>query len=176
MRMLALERLDPLEPAHDGARLVQAYGSWLHAKERALRCTPSTHGRLRREMCQLPRGLLAGAEQLRVELAQQRAPVAVLEHRDERAANDIGRGLAELLGVGLVQKHGGAHRGSPCAVAVAERRIERVPKLLTAERVVLEERQLPPVERVAEPRVAVGERELRDEPRRDLCSERIEAR
>src|SRR5207245_3502325 len=77
---------------------------------------------------------------------------------------------------GLAEQRGGAHAGGPGPVAVTERGLERVAELLGAERVVLEERELPAVERVAEPCVVVGEREQRAQLDGDGGAEGVEPR
>src|SRR5579862_3931094 len=100
---------------------------------------------LERDLCQDRRVFRTRAEQLPVELAQQCSAVAVLEDRHERAPHQVRRRRAELLCVGLVEECRRTHRRRPHAVAGAERGIERVPELLAAERIVLEERELPPV-------------------------------
>ena len=122
-------------------------------------------------LCRLARALLeirdraGGTEQRLVELADERAPVVVQENRDEQATHELAGRLAQLRGeVGalrrrLAEQRGAAHRRGPRAVAVAERGLERMAELLAAERIGLEERELPAVERVAEARVVVRDGE-----------------
>src|SRR5947209_20451771 len=100
------------------------------------------------------------------------------EHGDEESPHEVGARIARrvdelrtLLG-GLAEERGCAHPGSPGALAVPERRVERMAELLAAERIVLEERQLPAVERIAELRILVCEREHRPQLLRDRRRER----
>src|SRR5664279_4891613 len=116
----------------------------------------------RAQLCDA-RGFRADAEQRVVELAQELAAIAVQEHGDEHPADEVERRLAEALDeIGallrrLAEQCGGAHARGPGAVAVAERGAQGLPQLLGPKRIVLEERELPAVERVAEPGVVVGE-------------------
>ena len=108
----------------------------------------------------------AQAEQRAVELAHERRTVAVHQHRDEQPSHELGRRRVEALDeVGallrrLAEQRSRAHARGVQPLAVAERRVESLLQLLAAERVVLEERELPAVERVSERDVVVGEREL----------------
>ena len=73
--------------------------------------------------------------------------------RGERAQRRVDR--AALL-AGVAEEHGG-----PQLPRLAEQAGERAAQLLGAERLVLEERELPAVERLGERRVRVGERRAR---------------
>src|SRR5260221_1524178 len=88
-------------------------------------------------------GLRAQAEQRLVELAQELRAVAVQQHRDEHAADEVERRLAEAVDEvgaflrGLPEQRRGAHARGPRSVAVADRGRECLPQLLAAERVIL---------------------------------------
>ncbi len=108
------------------------------------------------------------AEEHLVEVADERAAVFVQEHGDEQAADQLAASASRSFSAssarscrGLAEQGGAAHRRRPGAVAVPERGVERVAQLLAAERLGLEERQLPAVERLAELRVVVGDAEPR---------------
>ena len=83
------------------------------------------------------------------------------EESDEQAAQQLTARRPQLLReVGALcrrraEQGGAAHGGSPGSVALAERGLERMAELLAAERLGLEERQLPAVESVTEARVVV---------------------
>src|SRR5207248_4649122 len=104
------------------------------------------------------------AEQRLVESAHERRTVTVHERLDERAADDVAPGplgpeAGDELGPlvpALAQQDGGAHAGRPDAVRAAEQRDERLAQLFRAKRLRLEERKLPPVERLRELRIFVG--------------------
>src|SRR5215218_6675854 len=80
-----------------------------------------------------------------------------LQPREDRGA--LGRRLAE--------EHRRTHRGSPVAVASAQQKRERLAQLFRAKRVRLEERELPPIEGLAELEVLV----CREEPAAQLGGE-----
>src|SRR5260221_213328 len=168
-RTLAIECLDPLESCEHGARLLHG----LDASREGVSA--------RAQLCDAC-GLRAQAEQRLVELAQELRAVAVQEDGDEHPTDEVEGRLAEALDEvgallrGLAEERRGAHAGGPGAVAVAERGSERVAELLRAKRVVLEERELPAVQRVAEAGVLVGEREQRAELDGDGGAEGVEAR
>src|SRR5437667_382537 len=81
--------------------------------------------------------------------------------RAPRPPPELARRLAQLPGEigallrGRAEQSSTTHRAGPRPVSLAERRFERVAKLLAAERLGLEERELPAVEGIAEPRVVV---------------------
>src|SRR4051812_29395279 len=134
-------------------------------------------------LCRLAGALLetcrpaADAEQGLVEVAHQRIPVAVEKDGDQEAPQQLAARLAQLpgevgaLGRGRAEQRRTAHRSGPGAVAFPEGGLERMPELLAAERVGLEERQLPPVERLAEVRVSVGRAEAHTHVAGDRGSE-----
>ena len=88
--------------------------------------------------------------------------------RRRRARRDPRGAAARASGVVLEQDRGAQRPG------LAQERGEGRPQLLGAERVVLEERQLPAVERLGEVRVAVGEPEAREQLGRDACAELVQ--
>ena len=86
---------------------------------------------------------------------------------DEGAAHDVRIGVAAQavlqLRAGarsLAEQDRPAHGGGPQAVVAAEERGERLAELLRLERPVLEERELPAVERLAELGIVVRAAEL----------------
>src|SRR5947207_8911220 len=112
----------------------------------------------------------------------ERGAVAVEQDCDEQSPDEVGGCSREALGqLGalrrrLAEQRRRPHAGRPNTVALAERGVERMPQLLAPERLVLEERELPAVERVAQPRVVVDDGERGDQLRGHLSSEGIEPR
>ena len=104
------------------------------------------------------------------------------ENGDEEPPQQLGAGLAQLrrevgtLGRSGAEEDGTAHPGRPGSVACPERGIERMAELLAAERLRLEERQLPAVESLAEVRVVVGGAEADPHVAGHRGAERIEPR
>src|SRR5262245_27469919 len=151
---------------------------------------PCLEGRRQLVTClsQLARALLeacdrfGNAEQSLVELADEPGAIAVQQERDEQAAQQLARRLPQLLREicallrRRTEQRGAAHGRRPRPVAFAERRLQRVAKLLAAERLGLEERELPAVEGVPEVRVFVGCAEPDANVARHRGAERIEPR
>src|SRR5438445_4322833 len=151
----------------------------LHPRARASRSAPAgpallapppcLEGRRRLVtcLCRLAGALLQAcdrscdAEERLVEVAHERRAVTVEKDSDEQPAQQLARRLAQLPGeIGALlrsrtEQSRTAHRPGPRPVSLAERRFERVAKLLAAERLGLEERELPAVEGIAEPHVVV---------------------
>ena len=92
--------------------------------------------------------------------------VAVHGRLDERAAEKlgVGRALAQAveqagaLLAGVTEQDGGAKGGCERSVLAGEQRRERLPARVVTLGSVLEERELPPVDRLAELGVVLGER------------------
>ena len=133
------------------------------------------------------RTALAHPEQCLVELPQERRPVAVLEWLDERAtsrirhrsrrrrlhlASPVSSTCSVARSPGSVSSSTAARRGhvSPSSAS------ERGAQLLGAERLVLEQRQLPAVERLGERAVGVGEAEPHEQLAGERAAERVEPR
>src|SRR5205807_5944241 len=76
----------------------------------------------------------------------------------------------------LAEQDRAADDRSPQSVHPAEQRDERLAQLLGRERAVLEERELPPVERLAEIGILVGGSEPRQQVGGDRTPERVEPR
>ena len=102
----------------------------------------------------------------------ERDTIPVHERLDERTSNRVGPRLLDPL----AEQHRRPHRRRPHAVRAAEQRGQRLAELLLARRACLEERELPPVERLAEVRVLVCEREPLEQLAGEPPAERIEAR
>src|SRR5439155_17499112 len=118
-----------------------------------------------------------------IERCDELRTITVHQSLDERAPNDIGFRIAcepvLQLCTGtrrIAEKDRAADRGGPKSGIAAEQRSERLAQLLRLERPVLEERQLPAVERFAELRVVVGEREPGQKIGREAGAEGIEPR
>src|SRR5205085_9651683 len=123
------------------------------------------------------------AEQRLVETHDEARPVLVEDGLEERPPNGVGRDRACRLAGGkgtklreqrralparLAEEYRAPQRRRRQSVAAPEQRCERLPELLRAERVGLEERELPAVERLAEIRIAVDA----GQPRQQLPGER----
>src|SRR5439155_22041321 len=122
------------------------------------------------------------AEDRFVERSNELRAVSVHQGLDEGAPDDIGLGIArepvlELCASTwrIAKKDRAADRCGPEAVAASEQRGQRLSELLRLERAVLEERELPAVERFTELRVVVREREARQEVGREARAEGIQA-
>ena len=109
----------------------------------------------------------AGPEQLGVQLPYQLRPVAVAHRLDERAPHCVdGRcGRPRHASASAASSSWSAARAGPSSSSRTAARsghvgpssaVERAAQLLVAERLVLEQRQLPPVERIRERGVRVG--------------------
>src|SRR5437588_134829 len=103
-----------------------------------------------------------------VERRDQTAAVSVQEDPDERASEHVCGRVAPpaqlvqqvgALAAVLAEQDRGAKGRRPKSVLPAERGAERRAQLLASERLRLEDRELPAVERLAQPRVVVRERE-----------------
>src|SRR5947208_1798845 len=150
---------------------------------------PCLEGRRRPVTClsQLARALLeacdrpSGAKERFVEVAHERRTVAVQENGNDETTQQLARRFPQLLGQvgplprGRAQQGGAAHRGRPHPVSFAEHSFERMAQLLPAERLRLEERQLPAVEGVAEADVVVGRAEPDAHVARHRGAERVES-
>src|SRR3954468_6767906 len=101
-------------------------------------------------------------EQCAVELTQQRTAIAVQQHGNEQPPHEIDRRCPELLDERrpllrrLTEQRSRTHPRGVQPLAVPESRIQRLPELLAAERIVLEQGKLPAVQRVAELRIVVS--------------------
>src|SRR5205085_12095110 len=110
------------------------------------------------------------AEQRLVETHDEARPVLVEDGLEERPPDGVGRDRAcclarregtklreqrRALPARLAEEDRAPQRRRRQSVAAAEQRCERLPELLRPERVGLEERELPAVERLAEIRIAV---------------------
>src|SRR5262249_21253345 len=112
---------------------------------------------------------LACPEQRTVELPDERRPVAVPEHLDEGAAGSGDRTCRRVLparprvplSVQRLPRSGGLLEQQRCTKRprVAEERRECRPQLLSAERLELEERELPAIERFGQRGIPVREHE-----------------
>src|SRR5437660_6556524 len=134
----------------------------LHPRARASRSAPAgpallvpppcLEGRRRLVtcLCRLAGALLQAcdrscdAEERLVEVAHERRAVTVEKDGDEQPAQELARRLAQLPGEigallrGRAEQSSTTHRAGPRPVSLAERRFERVAKLLAAERLGLE--------------------------------------
>ena len=97
--------------------------------------------------------------------ARRTASRASRRSRSARSDSSTSRALGRLV----AEQHGSAHRRGPRALFAAEQAGERLGDLAGAERLLGEERELPAVERLAEPAVVVGEQELRAQVGREPC-------
>ena len=131
---------------------------------------------------------IAHAEQGLVQLAQERGAVAVLERLDERPPGRIGHvprctALAAASCRQLRVQRGRARRARVSSRTAARSghvspssATNAGAQLLGAERLVLEERQLPAVERLGERAVGVGEAEPHEQLAGERTAERVEPR
>src|SRR5207244_4215596 len=126
-------------------------------------------------------GCRAEAENRLVEHADECRTVAAHERLDERAANEIGVRIAGQARLSVsafasvfAEQDRAAYDGRPQPVRASEQRDERLPQLLCAERAVLEQRELPAVERLAEIGIVVRRREPRTKVGRECAAEGVE--
>ena len=180
-----LELLDPLEAAQHGARFV-------HVLTVAARKRPNVSTLCLRRLGRVkPSRPGPQAQQRLVQRPDERGAIAVRKGLDEappdRLLGAAARTLAPneptqrlqqrgAVATRLPEQHRRAHRGGPEAVGPAEQRRERLPQLLGAERLGLEQRQLPAIERLAELRILVGGDQARAEVGREPAAEGVEAR
>src|SRR6266511_5783047 len=106
----------------------------------------------------------AKAEDRLVQRLDERAPVAVHDDLDKCPPHHVGAGrvvpqLPEQLATvarRLPEQHRGSDARGPETVRAAEQRSERFAELLGAEGIALEQREFPPIERLAELVILVG--------------------
>src|SRR5204862_5524938 len=104
------------------------------------------------------------------------------ERAADRVEGAVGREIAQTpVDVGALasvrpEQRSGAHRRGPETVVPTECRGQRRAQLLRAERVDLEERQLPAVERLRELVIVLDDAELRQQLRRDAAAGAVETR
>ena len=186
--VLALERLDALQPGEDAPRFLHL--STVAASSRRV-CDASDTKASTRERSG---GEVAGrtcpqAEQGFVQRGQEPRTVFVLEHFDDRPADVVrdlnaarlaSRERAEAvdqpgaLGVAVREQQRRPHRGRPEAVGAAEERGERFAQVLGARRLVLEERELPPRQGIRQLEVVLEASEPREQLGGEAAAPRIE--